>query len=301
MNLCFVINHNYVEQLMVTLYSCYINNKDENIVAYVIQKDLTISDKNRLTNFFMQFNIKINFFDVNDDLFMNASHMKTDQQSYTTYYKIYILELLNKLDRVLYIDCDLIINNSLKEFYYKKFDKFLGVIKDREIMKSDRRYIKEIVGNRKDNYFNAGVILFNFYDGYENDIPKMEEIIDFLHNESKNLKTHDQDIFNHFFNKNLYFFDDNYNYFALYHHLYQLIFPIPNNVDPDIIHYVGFKPWYKGYVGFFKKKYLYYYNEVNKFEKLNFYEKTSITKKVKTYFIICRTKIHRFVNNLLRL
>jgi len=70
MNLCFVINHNYVEQLMVTLYSCYINNKDENIVAYVIQKDLTISDKNRLTNFFMQFNIKINFFDVNDDLFI---------------------------------------------------------------------------------------------------------------------------------------------------------------------------------------------------------------------------------------
>ena len=301
MNLCFVINHNYVEQLMVTLYSCYINNREEKITSYVIQKDLTSYDKSRLENFVNQFNIDIMFFDVNDDLFLNASHMKCDKESYTTYYKLYILELLNKLDRVLYLDCDIIVDKNLKEIYYKQFDKFLGVVKDKEIMNSDKRYIKEIVGNINANYFNAGVILFNFYKGYEKDIPQMSEIVDFLNNKSKNLKTHDQDIFNHFFNKNLYFFDSKFNYFSIYQHLYQLLIPLPNNFNPSIIHYVGFKPWYSGYVGFFKKKYLYYYNEVNKFENISFYEKTSICKKIKTYFILCRTRLHRFVNWIFKL
>lgn len=301
MNISFVINHNYVGQCKVTLYSCHINNLDENITAYIIQKDLTIEDKNDLINFGNKINVKVVFFDVNDDMFKNASHMESDKASYTTYYKLYILELLNKLDRVLYLDCDMVVNGSLKELYYGNYDKFLIVVKDREIMLSDRRYIKKIVGSSKDNYFNAGMILFNFYENYENDISEINEIISFLDNKSKNLKTHDQDIFNHFFKNNLCFVDSKYNYFAIYHHLYQLLLPIPNNNNPIVIHYVGFKPWQCDYVGFFRKKYLYYYNETLKITNLSFLEKISVKKKIKKYFIMWRTKLHRFVNNLLHL
>lgn len=300
MNLCFVINHNYVEKLLVTLYSCYLNNSFEKIHAYIIQKDLTSFDKSRIEVFFTRYNVEIDFYDVDDKLFMNASHMATDKVSYTTYYKLYILKLLNKLDRVLYLDCDIIVDGDITQFYYQKMNKFMGVVKDNEIIKSNKNYIKKITGSRKNNYFNAGVILFNFYEGYEYDIPSMDEIVEFLNTKSSNLKMHDQDIFNHFFKDNLQFFEEKYNYFAIYHHLYQLLLPIPNKFNPTIIHYVGLKPWQKGYVGFFKKKYIYYYNKVNEVYNINFLEKNSLKYKTKYYVIICRTKIHRFVNWVLK-
>lgn len=300
MNFCFVINHNYIGQLKITLYSLYEHHKDEDISIYVFSKDLTEKDKENLNAYCNKLSFKIDYLLMSDELFKNCSHMANDKAGYTTYYKLYILALLNHLDRVLYLDCDMIINKSLKEFYNGNYSKFLIAVKDREIMMADKRYIKKLTGSRKTSYFNAGMLLFNFYKGYEKDIKMFEEIEKYLNEESSSLKTHDQDVFNHFFKDNVEFVSNSYNFFAMITRIYQLFIPITTNRNPHIIHYVAIKPWSDSYYGFFYKKYLNTYNKAKEITDVDFLKKRKFFKSMKTYFIMWRTRLHRTINWLFR-
>lgn len=297
-NLCFVINDNYVGQFKVTFYSIFLNNKDKKFNINIIESDLSNESKNDLTLFISQLGSIINFIDVDNSWFTNASHMATDS-SYTTYYKIFIFKYLINLDRVLYLDCDMVVNNDIDELYNYNTDKLLCAVIDREVNKCNRRYLSKII-NKNTNYFNAGMLLFNFTDENRKLID-LELIKNYLLNESSNLQMHDQDVFNHFFNENCTFISNKYNYFTLYHYLYQFFIPIPHNKKPTIIHYVGFKPWKGDYVGFFKNKYIAYYKETSKVTNINFLEKTNHIGRIKKYFILWRTKLHRLFNRIFHL
>ena len=300
MNIAFVINRNYIGPLKTTMYSLYLNNKDESFDAYIFESDLTEKDYSNVKEFFDKINSKVTFCKVDNSAFKDAKKMKSDY-SYTTYYKFFIFERLSHLDKVLYLDCDIVVNGNLKDFYYKEYNSLLCAVKDKELMNSNKRHLKRITGSKKNNYFNAGVILFNIKGHEEECIGMCNKLIDFAINNRDILKTHDQDVLNHFFYNKTTFLDKQYNYFTIYKSIFHLIFPISFYKKAKIIHYVGSKPWKKGYVGFYRKTYLKYYKLTSGITDVNYLEKQTLLSKFKHYLIMIRTRGHRFINRLLGL
>ncbi|MCR5786367.1 MAG: glycosyltransferase family 8 protein [Acholeplasmatales bacterium] len=296
-NLCFVINKNYIGQFKVTFYSIYLNNKDKNFNVNVIESDLNEDDKLNITRFVESLNSKVSFLDVDNSLFVNSAHMESDS-SYTTYYKLFILTHLSHLKKVLYLDCDMVINGDIAPLYNISCDKALVVCKDYEVMNSDKKYISTLI-KKGTKYFNAGMILFNMNENTMRDFD-IEKIKDYLYNHSKDLHMHDLDIFNHFFNENALFVNSKYNYFTIYKSVFQYIIPL-HFKKGIIIHYVGKKPWTSGYCGLYYKKYRYYYNLTSKVTDVSFIEKKSFKDTLKMYFVMLDMRIKRDIKRLLHM
>lgn len=298
MNIAFVISKNYIGPLKTTMYSLYLNNKEEDYNVFIFEKDLDEDDYNNLKEFFSKIKAKVSFFKVDESVFENAKKMNSDT-SYTTYYKFFIFNKLIDVDKVLYLDCDIVVDGSIKDFYYKEYDTLICAIKDNVIINSNKRHIKDITGSKKNDYFNAGVILFNIKDYKEKIQTVLEKLINYSIKNKDILIMHDQDALNHFFYDNVTYIDKKYNFFSIFTNISQLLFPISIAKDIRIIHYVGFKPWKKGYIGLYRKKYLKYYRLTSSITNINYLEKNNYFFSIKNYFIMIRTLLHRTFNRML--
>lgn len=74
----------------------------------------------------------MNFVSVNRSLFEDYKNIKT--HSYLTiaaYYGLKAASLLSELDKIIYLDCDVIVNFSLKSLFNTDIDKYaLAAIQD---------------------------------------------------------------------------------------------------------------------------------------------------------------------------
>lgn len=299
MNLAFVINDQYVEKFMVTAYSCKKNIK-EDLVFHVIHNNLTEKSINALQDFASKLSSKLYTYEVSDKYFINANKMGYDPTSFTAYYKTYIPYLLSSCGRVCYLDCDLIVQNDISDFYHSNINTFIGAVLDSELVNSDKKHIKTIVSNanyNNYNYFNSGVMLFNFYDGFQDDIPPFKTMIEYIVRKAKELKYHDQDVLNSMFQNQVTYFDNRYNYFAIYHNYLQMLIPItPKGIK--IIHFVGTKPWKFNYAGLFEKDYLKYYCETDRIYPLTFFEKRKISAVISKYLYLFHVRNSRLFKRL---
>jgi len=167
------------------------------------------------------------------------------------YYRLLCMDYLpQSLDRVLYLDCDIIVNGSIKELYnidltgymFAAADDYVEVIgkssepttKQREIID---RYIPKTC-----KYVNSGVLLMNLE--YLRKAVTTDEIILMIEEFGDQLVWHDQDFINYVFYEHIYHIDYKiYNYFPVYYNWADLKPGIP-----AIIHFAGvFKPWKDDY------------------------------------------------------
>ena len=92
-----------------------------NINVYILNSDLDDSDISNLKHIVNERNLNIISLKVNEDDFKDlpvSGHI-----SKSAYYRILASELLPEtVDRVLYLDCDIIINGSIKELYFEDFE-----------------------------------------------------------------------------------------------------------------------------------------------------------------------------------
>lgn len=94
---------------------------------------------------------------------------RNSQWSIETYYRLMLMDILpDNIDRILYLDVDLIINGSVEEFYHVDFKGDEVIVADDSNGKRSRDTFgskqAEMFKDMLDNgfrYFNAGVMLFN--------------------------------------------------------------------------------------------------------------------------------------------
>ena len=145
--------------------------------------------------------------------------------------------LPNDLERILYIDIDVIAQKSIKEFYYQDFEgKSLIVIP--RTSSYDKNHNKKIGVSENHIYFNAGVLLMNL-NKIRNNI-RIEDILDIIDKKREYLILQDQDVLNIMFEKDVKHESTEYNY--------QLIFKTSFDMEElkraHLIHYNGpEKPW----------------------------------------------------------
>ena len=147
-------------------------------------------------------------------------------------------EILKTVDRCLYLDCDIVYLASVEEhFSYFDDDKYGVVVKDEGDHFSLRECnrIKMHIGEEIDanEYFNSGVILFNFKKMREDGVSR--KLFDFMKQHPDSLLP-DQTALNCIFNHHVVMAPGKYNRL-----LPQLT---PEKIyECPVLHYISGKPW----------------------------------------------------------
>lgn len=200
MNIMLAFNTNYLNYAAVLIRSL-IENEQENIEIHIIHSSLTDKETRfleSLTSGFDSVNYHYYYFD--NSIFDNMPH--ASYLSKETYFRLLGWTYLPaSADRILYLDCDIVINSSLTDFYHQDFDNNLicacpglGRIPD-DIPLQMIKYNLNITQDIK--YCNAGVLLLNL------DLMRTEVTTDaissYIDRYKDVLYMADQDIINGFF------------------------------------------------------------------------------------------------------
>lgn len=154
-NLCFVTDDGYSMPTGVTIYSIYKNrNKKNKYTLYILCKNVSEDNKKKFIKLSHD-DFKVILIDCDDKDFSDL-YIPGIPATPTSIYKFYIPELLNNVNKVLYLDGDIIVTKDLKELYNLELnDNYIGAVTD-SIGLSNKKYLD---GNY--SYINSGVMLMN--------------------------------------------------------------------------------------------------------------------------------------------
>lgn len=162
-----------------------------------------------------------------------------------TYFRLALSELLpSNVDKILYLDTDIIINSDIISFYNREFKKEIAAVvcDDYGLIMSDKirkKVYKNLEFKTNDRYFNAGVILFNVK--YVRKNLSLNKFMQFIHDHKNYLMFHDQDVLNAMLKEHVVYED--YNVYNCRPFYYPYTKRGSENIrKASIIHY-GEKPW----------------------------------------------------------
>ena len=120
MNLLFAINHNFTELLCGCLTSVLKNAGFDRYEVYILHSDLTTEDQNALRQA-AGGKAELHFLPIDETMF--DGFPETNRYPKQIYYRLAAPLLLpEELDRILYLDVDLVVINSLQELYHTDFE-----------------------------------------------------------------------------------------------------------------------------------------------------------------------------------
>lgn len=161
MNIMIGINDNYIFPAKVMLTSLCENNKFEKHYVYVLYDVRNLNTRNieNLKSLEKQYDVEICPIEFNADIFeefpMNL-HFSVE-----TYFRFMAQEMLPKsVERVLWLDADMVIIKNIKDFYYQDFENKL-IAACRTNNKREKEFLINLDLDPDIGYFNAGIILFN--------------------------------------------------------------------------------------------------------------------------------------------
>lgn len=243
MNILIAINDKYLDPVVTMLNSL---QKNINIPLEVYLLYTSLSDKSikKLEKFIVK--------ECSGSLhpiYVDSSIFKDSPLKYhfsiEIYFRIIAPKLLPKsLDRILWLDADMIVLKSIEEFYFQDFEEKLLIVSPDSCETFNITYAKMTKNrlNLSDDhiYFNSGLILYNLNKIQENiDYYTQTEIIQEYKN---NLDMPDQDILNILYSKKVKYVDNNvYNVQVRCNRKIQI-----KNIEENakIVHYIGrIKPW----------------------------------------------------------
>lgn len=253
MNIAFCTDSNLIKQSCVMIESVLTCNKNTNITFYALL--LEVDDKlvDSLKNFVGE-RAELKIFKLSKDDFTELPiHMS--YITLGTYLRFFIEKLVPKdVNKILYLDIDLIVVNNIQTFYNQNIDAF-SVAACLDVECHDISRYNRLEYQMEDLYFNAGVMLINLDWWRKKHVSKKS--IEYLLNSSERCPFHDQDALNHALHGTVKFASNIYNAMPFFFSAksenllidYKLLKKIRRELQtPAIIHYAGkVKPWHTEY------------------------------------------------------
>ena len=268
MNFLFTLDKKYIEPLKMCLLSIMRFPSKDGWNVYIITKNT--DDFNDFAGNMerLKEGLKIHLIEADDSIFKGFP--ETVRYSKVVYYRIFASEFLPKnMDRVLYLDPDIIVINSLEELYNTDLDGYYyAVCSHTKTFLNDVNRIR--LGMKKNTpYINSGVMLMNLDELRRNQTIK--EVFDYVKKYGKHFILPDQDIISALYGDKINLLD------TLKYNISDRIIKM-NNLNPKneyidinwvwensvIIHYYGEnKPWKDDYNGILGR----FYEDIAKLAK----------------------------------
>ena len=165
LNIITSINVKYEKYLCVMLQSVYENNRDIPVRVFVLHSELNYQSMDRIQKYMKHPVNRIEFIEIDKSAFKNFR--TTNYWSIEAYYRLQMLDLLpHDIDRILYLDVDVICNKNIYKLYFADFEGY-------DIIGCDDMGSNIPFGDERDSIFmeylkmpdfhycNSGVMLWN--------------------------------------------------------------------------------------------------------------------------------------------
>lgn len=271
MNIIYASNDAYAKFLGISMLSLFDNNREINeIVVYILDQSICSANKEHLLQIARHYDRKICFIDIHD--FTRHLPFDFDTSGYNpiTLSRLFLCSYLpESIDRILYLDCDIIVNGSIRELETIPFQDHLVAAVPELHMPVEK---KALVGIKKhETYYNAGVLLVNLSLWRKEKIELV--FVEYYRSMGGKLLYNDQDIINHCCKDRILCLSHTYNlstnlyYFPRYfvkklQPAYDTASPSAYKAilkSPSIIHYMGDeRPWIACNRNKYRRQFVYY-------------------------------------------
>lgn len=244
-NICISCDDNYAKHAGVVAASILVNsNPDDELCFYILDGGI----KDETKELFMKLkeikNCEFNFVSVDENLFTDYKQVKSHAYiTIASYYRLKLPTLLPNVDRVIYFDCDFVVNSSLKELFNVDMkDYALAGVRD----------INKKMLKKKPNYVNAGMLVMDLANMRKQNLE--QKFLEWTKNNAEKIKTGDQEIINSVVDGNIKIVDDCWN---VQSSNFTNRSSYTNN--PKAIHFVAKKkPWHFGSFSYHRPLYFKY-------------------------------------------
>lgn len=259
MNVVYTCDNNFVWIMGISMISLFENNRDmEDLKVWLLGDNVSQESKDQLADIAAGYGRPCTVIDV-PDLNIPAEYTSARWPK-SAFTRMFSGELMPTTeDRMLYLDCDIIVRGSLKGLeHHNMGGHAICAVKDCV----SRGYKKKIGIEAEDSYVNAGVLLMDLEKMRELDIRAM--MSDFVKEHASDISYADQDILNGMFKGKFGVLDPVYDAMTLtcvytYEQIRQIRHPsfyysegeiVKAQRNPVIVHYTtcmtNIRPWCEG-------------------------------------------------------
>ncbi len=240
LNICYALDEIYIEQALVSIASILKNsNYDDKFNFYIMENCLNEQQRNLFEELKSIKEFNIEFININIEDFISCPILKDIKPEYSnyhvtmpTYFRFHAPKYFANLDKILYLDCDVIVRTSLEELFNINIENYAAMMAEdaSNNIEKDRLNLQ--------NYFNAGVMMINLDYWRKNNITN--KLFEYCITNKENILWQDQDIINSVLNENILKIKHEWNY-----QYFQYEYSRPEEMRTcKILHFAGrFKPW----------------------------------------------------------
>src|SRR3989344_4530075 len=261
-NICFATDDIYAIHCAVALASVLENSSHDNYYNfYILDGGISRENKMKISSLMNIGNCKIQFLSIDKKMFKDSflDYYFTE----VIYYRFLIPELIN-VDRVIYLDSDVIARKDISAFFNTKIaNYYIAAIEDILPLEQVQRMNAAGLEIKSGHYYNSGVLLINCDKWRKEKITK--SLISCMAKNKKKLLWPDQDILNYFLQRKIKPVDPIWNFQLSRHRKTKVTEKEIDNAA--ILHFVtDDKPWNVGSKQPHREEYFKYLSVVNKAE-----------------------------------
>ena len=154
-NICVSTDDNYSQYAGVVIASALAHAaEDDDLHIYILDGGVSDKNKENILSLKVIHSCEINFIKIDERLFDLYKNVKTHSYlSLPAYYRLKLASILPEIDKIIYFDCDVVINSSLKDlFNYDLCSNPIGGVLD---IKNKKVKLKN------NTYVNSGMLVFD--------------------------------------------------------------------------------------------------------------------------------------------
>ena len=287
---------NYVQHCMAMLCSLFENNKEYEIIVHLLHSGLSDGNQRIMSALACRYKGKIVFYNIDPSYFkgveLNPTHTWL---SMATYYRFLIPSLVSTdVDRILYLDCDVIVLKDVSQLYHLELDDY-GVAAIQDCTPFDQKH-RNAMGLEMDNRtFCAGVMMINLK--YWREHNSQQKLFDYARRKREMLRMEDQDVLNFVFRNKWFLLPYKWGKTPLAVapvDKAQKWFDIKEFVnEPCIYHYAAFlKPWYD--IWFPDRIFYWKYLKLSGFKEIK-ETHINIQTRIRIYKVLVRFLVNKYI------
>lgn len=251
----------FAQHCGVTLVSLFETNKDEKFTVYILTAGFSSDNERKMRTLFVKYNQELILLKP-DMRPLEGLPILNKSFSLSVYLRILTARLLpNTIEKVLYLDCDIVVNGTIAELWNLDISNFsMAAVED--IPPCCSEHCRRLGYSTGDLYINSGVMLINMKYWRDHDVAN--RALYFVRNNPDKILIYDQDALNAVLHGTIYILPIKWNMVSSYYlvkpqiqakYLEQLDYA---RKKPKLIHYLYTKPWYKDCTHPFKGLYYKY-------------------------------------------
>ena len=193
MNICLSSNEKFAELCTIAMLSVAMHTQPSiDLRFYVIDNDILPETNKKMQESLRPYSVTLTFLNGIDVEKLIGSKIDTGAWTLSTLQRLFICGLFPEtVDRVLYLDCDILVRNSLEELYNVPLDGYYGA----GVSDCTSNIVRHNIGLTDDaDYINGGVLLINLEEWRNNTVEK--QFVRFFKEHLGHLQYFDQDIIN---------------------------------------------------------------------------------------------------------